>query len=133
MAIAKSIMKLNHIESIVKVVNDVAGPGSVTITLNTDLLKSNEELNGEVPTVNVACVEASCAVTGEINLTRNGKVLMNIFENFEQFEFNWGGDPENNTHDIVVNFTNKGTIYIRLLKLKGYRPKFRPEQGVNLI
>lgn len=133
MAVTKTVLKQNHIEALVKVVNDTAGAGSATITLATDLLKSNEELNGETPTVNVGSVEASVAVSGEINLTRSGVVIMNMFENFEDFELPWGADSQNNTADIVVNFTNKGTVYIRLLKVKGYRPKFRPEQGVNLI
>lgn len=133
MAVTKTVLKQNHIEALVKVVNDTAGAGSATITLATDLLKSNEELNGETPTVNVGSVEASVAVSGEVNLTRGGAVVMNIFENFEQFELPWGSDSQNNTSDIVVNFTNKGTVYIRLLKVKGYRPLFRPEQGVNLI
>lgn len=133
MAVTKTVLKQNHIEALVKVVNDTAGAGSATITLATDLLKSNEELNGETPTVNVGSVEASVAVAGEVNLTRGGVVVMNMFENFEQFELPWGADVQNNTSDIVVNFTNKGTVYIRLLKVKGYRPLFRPEQGVNLI
>jgi hypothetical protein len=132
MAVTKTIIKQNHIEAIVKVVNDVAGAGSSTISLATDLLKSNEELSGETPTVNLGSVEATCSNNSEINITRNGVVIMNMFENFEQFELPWGADPQNNTHDLVVNFTGKGTVYIRLLKLKGYRSLFRPEQGVNL-
>ena len=52
--------------------------------------------------------------------------------NAEGFEMPWSADPQENTGDIVVTFTGKGTIYMRLLKLYGYRPKFRPEQGVNI-
>ena len=132
MAIAKFVVKQNHIEAIVKVVNDVAAPASITISLATDLLKTNEEIVG-TPIVNLGSMESAIQVGTEANITRNGVVIVNFFENTEQFEFGFGADPQNNTSDIVVNFTGKGTIYMRLLKLQGYRPKFRPEQGVNLI
>ena len=132
MAVSKYIVKQNHIEAIVKVVSDAAGGGSATITLATDLLKANEELAGSIPKVNIGSTETSIQVGTEANITRNGVVIVNFFENTEQFEMPWTADPQNNTSDIVVNFTGKGTIYMRLLKLQGYRPLFRPEQGVNL-
>lgn len=132
MAISKTIIKLNHIEAVVKVVNDVAGAASSTIALATDLLKSNEDLDGRTPLVNLGAIECSCAINSEINITRGGAVVTNMFENTEQFELPWTADPQNNSSDLVVNFTGKGTVYLRLLKIQGYRPKFRPEQGVNL-
>lgn len=132
MAITKTVIKQNHIEAIVKVVNDTTDSASITIGLSTDLLKSNEDLAGGVPIVNLGAMETSIQVGTEANITRNGAVIVNFFENTEQFELPWCADTQNNTSDIVVNFTGKGTIYMRLLKLQGYRPKFRPEQGVNL-
>lgn len=132
MAVTKTIIKQNHIEAIVKIVNDVAGAGSATIDLNVDLLKSNEELDGAVPVVHLSATETSVAAAGEINITRGGVVICNYFENNDGFELPWGADTQNPTADIVVNFTAKGTIYLRLLKVAGFRPKFRPEQGVNL-
>jgi hypothetical protein len=131
MATIKTVLKMNHIEALVKVVNDAAAAGTATITLNSDLLKSNEELNGETPTVNLGAIECSVAVGTEATITRGGVLINNMFENTEGFELPWGADPQNNTSDIVVGFTGKGTVYLRLLKLKGYRPLFRPEQGVN--
>ena len=118
-------------EVVVKVVNDVASPGTVTFGLATDLLKSNEDLSGETPIVNIGQTETSLADGGEATVVRDGVVIYNVFENTLGFEMNWGADTQNNTADIVVNMSTKGTLYIRLLKLQGYRPKFRPEQGVD--
>lgn len=134
MAITKTVLKQNHIEVLVKVVNDAAASATTTFVLATDFLKTNEELApGTVPIVNIGSVECSIAVGAEATITRNAAVIMNMFENTDKFELPFGADSQNNTADIVVGFTGKGTIYIRLLKLAGYRPLFRPEQGVNLI
>ena len=122
---------MNHLEALVKVVNDVASAGSVTIALNTDLLRSDENLVG-TPVVNLSAMESAIQVGTEANITRNSVVIVNFFENTEHFELPWGADNQNNTSNIVVNFTGKGTIYMRLLKVSGYQAKFRPEQGVNL-
>lgn len=130
MAVTKSIVKLNHIEAVVKIVADAAG--SATISLATDLLKSNEDLAGGAPEVNIGAMEVSVQTGTEMTMTRNGQLILNYFENSDGFEMPWTADPQNNTSDIVVAFTGKGTLYVRLLKLKGYRPKFRPEQGVNI-
>lgn len=130
MAVTKYIVKQNHIEAIVKVVADAAG--SATIDLDVDLLKTNEELFGGAPQVNIGAMEVSVQTGTEMNITRGGTLILNYFENSDGFEMPWTADPQNNTADIVVTFTGKGTLYIRLLKLKGYRPLFRPEQGVNL-
>ena len=133
MAITKTVLKQNHIEALVKVVNDANESATITFELAVDLLKSNEELSGADPTVNIGSVECSVSVGAEANVTRDSVVILNLFENTDRFELPFGADSQNNTSDIVVNFTGKGTVYIRLLKLAGYRPLFRPEQGVNLI
>ena len=130
MAVTKTVLKQNHIEALVKVVADAAG--SATVDLDVDLLKPNEELSGEVPQVNLAAIEHSTAVGGVTTITRGGVLINNMFENTQGFELPWGADSQNNTSDIVVAFSAAGTVYLRLLKLKGYRPLFRPEQGVNL-
>jgi hypothetical protein len=133
MAITKTVLKQNHIEALVKVVNDANESATTAFELAVDLLKSNEELSGAAPTVNIGSVECSISVGTEANITRNSVVILNLFENTDRFDLPFGADSQNNTSDIVVNFTGKGTVYIRLLKLAGYRPLFRPEQGVNLI
>lgn len=129
MAIRKTLIKQGHIEALWKVVNDAASSASVTITLASDLLRSDENLVG-TQIVNLGAMESAIQVGTEANITRNGIVIVNFFENTEQFELPWGADTQNNTSDIVVNFTGKGTIYIRLLKIQGYQPKYRPEQGI---
>lgn len=131
MAVTKFVVKQNHMEAIVKVVADAAG--SATISLATDLLRTNEELFGGAPTVNLGAMEVSVQTGTEITITRGGTLILNYFENSDGFEMPWTADPQNNTSDIVVTFTGKGTVYLRLLKLNGYRPKFRPEQGVDPV
>ncbi len=134
MAVSKTIVKMNHLEALVKVVSDASTGGSATIALATDLLKSNENLITIAdisPSVHLGAVESSCEINKEITITRNSQVAMNLFENTQQFELAWGADPQNSTSDIVVTFTGKGTVYLRLLKVAGYQSKFRPEQGVN--
>lgn len=131
MAVTKFVVKQNHIEAIVKIVADAAG--SATIALATDLLRTNEELFGGAPTVNLGAMEVSVQTGTEMTITRGGTLILNYFENSDGFEMPWTADPQNNTSDIVVAFTGKGTAYLRLLKLNGYRPKFRPEQGVDPV
>lgn len=132
MAITKTVIKQNHIEAIVKVVNDVIDSASITISLATDLLRADEEfVPGVTPTVNLGAMESAIQVGTEANITRNNQVIVNFFENTEQYEMGFGADTQNNTSDLVVNFTGKGTIYMRLLKVKGYRAKFRPEQNTT--
>lgn len=131
MAAYKQIVKLNHIEALVKCVNDVDGVASLTITLNTDLLKSNEELNGEIVRVGISSIDSSIATAKEVTIVRNSVVILNLFENSNLMPFAYGADRQNETHNIVVNFTGKGTVYLRLLKESGFRPLKRPEQGVN--
>jgi len=130
MAISKTIIKLSHIESVIKVVADTAG--TVTIGVATDLLKSNEELDGATPKVNIGAIDSAISNNTIVTVTRNGVLDMNLFENTENLLMEYGADPTNNTFDIVVTTTGACTVYFRLLKLQGYRPLFRPEQGVEV-
>lgn len=130
MAVNRYLMKMNHMEAVFRITNTTSGPASSTIVLATDLLKSNETLSGEALVVAISCMEMSVEVTGEINIVRNTKVLYNFFENTDEFEMALTSDKEEGASDIVINFTKKGTFIIRLLKEQGYKPKFRPEQGI---
>lgn len=131
MAITKTILKLTHIEAVVKIVNDAASTASVTIDLDVDLLKSNEVLSGETVTVNLGTVDVGLANSAEATITRNSVLISNMFENTVGYMMEFGADPTENTSDIVVQLTGKGTMFVCMLKLKGFKPKFRPEQGVE--
>lgn len=129
MAARKVLIKLNHIEAIYKFVNDVDGVASLTVDLDVDLLKSNEQLNGEVVKVAISATEAAIATNKEVTIVRNGVTIQTLFENTNMFTLPYGADHEEETSNITVNFTGKGTIYMRLLKHAGFRPVFRPEQN----
>jgi hypothetical protein len=132
MAARKTLVKMNHIEALYKFVNDVDSPASLTIDIDVDLLKSNETLSGSPVKVAISNIDSSIAITKEVNIVRNSVVIMNLFENTNMMPFLYGADKENETHDITVNFTGKGTVYMRLIKEDGFKPNFRPEQGVNV-
>lgn len=132
MAIAKHINKLNHIEGIIKIVNDAAAPAAITVDLDVDLLKSNETLTGVAPIVNISSIEASIADGVEVILTRGGTVVQTLFENTNNITNAYGADNQNNTSDVVFNFTGKGTLIVRFLKIKGFQANYRPEQGVGV-
>lgn len=132
MAARKVITKLSHIEALIKCVNDVDGAASLTIGLSTDLLKSNEVLSGAPVRVGISSIDATCANNKEVTIVRNSAMILNIFDNTNTLPFLYGADLEQADGDIIVNFTGKGTIYIRLLKESGYIPKYRPEQGIQV-
>lgn len=132
MAARKTLLKLNHIEAVYKFVNDVDGVAALTVTLATDLLKSNEELSGETVRVGISSIEAAIADLKEVTIVRNSIVILNLFENTNSIQLPFGADREQETQNITVNFTGKGTVYMRLLKESGFRPLFRPEQNGGL-
>ena len=132
MAARKVILKLNHIEALVKCVNDVDGAASLTIGLSTDLLRSDETLSGDPVKVNLSNIDCTCADLKEINIVRNSKLIVNLFENTTTLPYTYGADSEESTSDVVVNFTGKGTVYLRFLKQSGYKPNYRPEQGIGV-
>lgn len=129
MAARKVLLKMNHNEVLYKFVNDVDSSASLTVTLSTDLLKSNETLSGAPVKVGISAIEATCADLKEITITRNSVVIMNLFENTNSMQMAYGADHENDTYDITVNFTGKGTVIMRMLKTSGYSPVFKPEQN----
>jgi len=131
MAARKVLCKLTHLEALYKFVNDVDGAATLTVNLATDLLKSNESLNGKPIKVSISAIETSIADLKEVSIVRNSLTIMNLFENTNALTFVNGADRENEGYDITLNFTGKGTVYMRLLKIDGYIPNIRPEQGIN--
>lgn len=129
MAISKTVIKLNHIESVVKIVNDTAADATISIDLDVDLLKSNEVIEGTVK-VAISQMEFSIADAAFLTITRNA-VPVFVLSGTEAFDLAYGADHTEETADISVTM-GKGTLLIRLLKVDGFEPKFRPEQGVTL-
>lgn len=132
MAIRKHIVKMNHIESLIKVVNDVDAEGTVTIDLDADLLKDNEHLvSGTTPRVAISAMEWSVKdSTGIIKIVRNGINTHTLFAT-RNITNAYGADHDGADSNIVITMT-AGTLYIRLLKISGFRPDFQPEQNGGL-
>ena len=129
MAITKTVLKLTHNESYVKVTNDTAGAASVTIGLATDLLRSDETLVGSLD-VRLSTVEYGLGAAGG-NIKRNAiDVLEMAPNNHGTFSHDTCNDATQKNQDLVVTI-DKGITIIRLLKVAGYQPVKRPEQGVN--
>lgn len=130
MAITKSVIKLTHQEAYVKVINDAASSDSITIDIDVDLLKPNEELSGKPLDVRLSTVEYGMAGAGRI--VRNSvNVLEMIANEHGSFDHDTCNDATQKDKDLVVTM-GQGTMVIRLLKVAGFQPKFRPEQGVNV-
>lgn len=128
MAIRKYIVKMNHVEALIKIVNDAEPSDTVTIDLDVDLLKDNEYIEvGKTPKVTISALEWSThTTTGLTTITRNAKVIQRLYATGGLTNA-YGADHEELTSDIVVAMTG-GTLYLRLLKLDAYRPDFQPEQ-----
>lgn len=128
MAIRKYLIKNNHVEAVYKIVNDADIADSVTIDLDVDLLKSNEDLvAGKVPLVGISSLEWSVEdQAGEIFIKRNGVTIQRLHSSTNITNV-FGADYENGTHDIVIEMSG-GTLFMRLLKKEGYISKFKPEE-----
>jgi hypothetical protein len=131
MAITKYIQKNTHLDAVVKVVNE-GGGASTTIGLLTDLLKNNEtQRPGVTPRVNVSSMELSIAAGSKLTISRGGVTTTMLFSETESLTNEFSADSQGNDQDIVVTFTGEGMLSLRLLKVAGYMPNFRPEQGIS--
>jgi hypothetical protein len=129
MAITKSVIKLTHQEAFVKIINDTATAGPITIALATDLLKGDETLSGALD-VRLSSVEYGLNANGG-RIIRNGvNVLEMPAANHGLFTHDTCNDPTQKASDLVVTL-GQGTVIIRLLKVTGYLPNNRPAQGVG--
>lgn len=131
MAITKYIQKNTHLDTIIKIVNE-GGAASTTIGLLTDLLRSNEtQRPGVTPKVSVSSIELSIAAGSKLRFIRGGITTTILFSETESMTNEYSADSQNSDQDIVVDFTGEGMVTIRLLKVAGYMPNFRSEQGVS--
>ncbi len=127
MAVTKTVVKSTHNNAVVKVINDSSGAASTTITLATDLLRSNETISGS-PSVSIGRLEFSSMNGGAgIKIVRNSVVIMQL-ENSGCFELPFNEDSIQNTSDLVITL-DRGTLIMHLLK-NNYEPNYKPEQGI---
>jgi hypothetical protein len=125
--VTKTILKLTHIDAVVKVVNNTGSSASVTISLATDLLRSDETLSGSLD-VRLSTVEYGIG-SGGGSIVRNAVDVLELpATNHGMFTYELGNDPTQKDQDIVVTI-GQGTCFIRLLKVSGYSPNFKPEQN----
>lgn len=122
MALIKTKRKVTYDEGIFKVQGSA---GSSTISLATDLLGSNEVING-TPKVTIAGLSWTGTLDSIITITRNSVIIFTLQAGATGF-LDFGGQmfpPDNieDTSDIVVTINNnQGELYIRLRKVAGYK------------
>lgn len=118
MAIRTYVIKNNHQEALVKIVNDADASAQATIDLDVTLLKYNESLSGKPLDVAIRSVEWSLQPAGVATITRNAKVIQRLHSTYS-FVQAVGADHEESASDIVVDMTG-GTMLIHLLKTSGF-------------
>jgi hypothetical protein len=125
MAVVKTILKNVAQEAVVKVSGT---DGSATIALATDLLLSNQALDGETQTATIAGVTWTGAADGVITITRNSVVVMTLQANAAGFLDFSGQDMPPDTigaaSDIVVAISGaQASCWLRIRKTGGYKTK----------
>lgn len=123
MAVTKTVIKNTHNEAVVKVAGTAAG---ATITLATDILSSNQVVDGATQTVNLVGVHVTGLLGSSITIARNSvNILTAAGENGGYFDFKQQGFVDNiqNTRDIVVTIAGaEAQAYLVLHKVGGYAP-----------
>ena len=131
MAVNKTVLKLTHQEAIVKVEGTAA---AATVDLSVDLVPvSGQVLDGDTQRVNIVGVMWSGATGGQIQITRNGKVIKTMVTDSADYHDYSGQDmcPESieNASDIVVTMSGaQGECWLKLRKISGYKTTIEPEQ-----
>lgn len=125
MAVVKTVLKNVNQEAVIKVAGTA---GSATIDLQTDLVATTQELDGDTQTVNIIGVVWTGDTNGVAQITRNSAVITTLQANAAgALEF--GGQamiPETieNTKDITVTISGAQTeCWIRVRKVSGYKTK----------
>ena len=130
MAAVKNILSKTHKEAVIKAVSDTAG-GSVTYTLNSDLINSNQVVSG-TPKVCIHTVSWTGAPNSTIVISRGGATIMSLQANNSGTLFFDGQTMslENtmDTSDIVLTFVGQAECWLRLHKTAGYVSTIEPER-----
>lgn len=129
MAVTKTILKLTERDSVVKVAGNT---GSATISLSTDLKKSNEELT-TTQLVSISGVQWTGTAEAVISIVRNGVTILTLncgaAGALEMTGQTMIPDTIQQDKDIVVNVTGTAAeLYIRLKKVSGYTSGYEPSQ-----
>lgn len=131
MAVTKYILKNTNQETIVKVAGTA---GSATITLDTDLVATTQEvIEGASPQVVIAGFQWSGATNGEIQISRN-EVIIATLQTTAAGALEMNGQmmiPDNveSLSDIVVTISGaQAEVWIRLKKIAGYATKVETVQ-----
>jgi len=123
MPVTKTVLKNTHNEAVVKVAGTAAG---ATITLATDILSTNQALDGATQTVNLVGVQVTGLLTSSVTITRNSVNILTVAgENGGYFDFKQQGfvDTIQNTRDITVTIAGaEAQAYLILHKVGGYAP-----------
>lgn len=121
MATVKTILKLTERDAVVKI---AGGAGTATITLATDLVRSNEIVSGTIHTP-IAGVQWTGTVDGLATIVRNGVTIMTLNAGAAgALEMNGQmmiPDTIEDSSDLVVTFTGTAMeVWIRIKKTGGY-------------
>ncbi|NBP03234.1 MAG: hypothetical protein EBU90_24675 [Proteobacteria bacterium] len=124
MAVQKYILKNTNQETVVKV---SGSDGSVTITLNSDLIANTQVLQGTTQTVNIISANWTGSRGSGIVIARNGTTILPITADQPQrLDFSGEGyvDTVENTKDLTVSISGaEGVVYLVLRKVAGYATK----------
>lgn len=124
MAVTKTILKLTEADAVVK----VAGTGAAaTITLDTDLLSSTQEVSGD-PSVTISGLQWTGATNGIAEVKRGDVVIATLQANAAgALEMNGQTmipDAIGSTDDITVTISGaQAECWLRLKKTGGYKSK----------
>jgi hypothetical protein len=124
MAVTKTVLSLNETNAVIKIAGTAA---AATIDLQTDLLRSNEVLDG-TQRVEISGVQWTGAQDGVITITRNDVTVMTLQANASGM-LDMGGqmvtpDHTGNSVDIVVTISGaQAECWLRLRKSAGYKSK----------
>jgi hypothetical protein len=122
---AKTILNITENYAVVR----ITGAGAETIDVDTDLLKSTQELDTVKPRkVGLSDVQWTCGES--VIISRNGVNKLELYPGANNFAL--GGqtsaiDYTDGDKNITVTIAGGGTVYLVLRKAGGYLSKIEPE------
>ena len=106
----------------------VTGTGANTINISTDLALAAETPSS--PEVSISGLFWAIPGAAEATLTRNGQMLYKLLGNYDT-KFENYNDPREKASNIVVTMpAGGGTVFLQLVKNKGYGNEQHRNQGI---